>query len=64
MMGIRPINVCMGQLFMHMEMVVSLRIILFAVWVTVMIILVMRMLVAMCDHFVNMGMLMTFPAKT
>lgn len=64
MMGIRPMDVCMCQLLVYMGMVVRLQLILFAVWMAVMLILVMRMLMTMCDSFMNMGMFMPFPVKT
>ena len=62
-MDVGPVNVCMGQPLMNMVMVVRLRIVFLIVQMTVMFILIMRMLMPMCESFMDMGMLMAFPVK-
>lgn len=63
-MSVGPMNVSMGQPLMHMVMVVRLRIVFLVVQMTVMFILIMRVLMPMCESFMDMEMPMPLPIKT
>ena len=63
-MGVGPVNVSMGQSLMQMVMVVRLRVVLLVVQMAVMFILIMRVLMPVCESFMDMGMRMPLPIKT
>lgn len=63
-MGVGPVNVCMGKSFMHMDMVMWLCIVFLIMRMMVMFIMIMRVLVPMCNSFMDMGMLVRFSVQT
>ena len=61
--GIGPVNVCMGYRLMHMVMVVWLPVVFLVMPMFVMFILTMGVLMPMSDSFMDMGMLVPLPVK-
>jgi hypothetical protein len=63
MMGVGPMNVLMNHSFMHMIMVVWLRVVFLVMQMPVMFLLIMLVLMPMRDGFMDMRMLMPLPVK-